>query len=117
VLETQTKGTGANVVPLEKALSGPGSAVPGFGFRKPQAPDDEPPAAREPYRFKLVDVMTQAVLAEDVTAREAVQALEGVRSTVDVLAYVWAPEERRWRLLSFDETRALLDYRDRAAAV
>jgi len=34
VLETETKGTGANVVPLERTRKR-SDAVPGFGFRKP----------------------------------------------------------------------------------
>jgi hypothetical protein len=112
VLETQTKGTGANVVPLEKVLKGPSAPVPGFGFRKPPPREPEPPELREPYRFKLTDVMTREVLAEDVDAREAVTALEDVRSIVDVVVHVWEPTTQRWRMLTFGETRTLWDRRD-----
>jgi hypothetical protein len=112
VLDTETKGTGANMVPLESVLRKPGQSgsVPGFGFRKlerrPEEP--EPPA---PHRFRVVDVMTQEVLADDVDARAAVQALEDMRSVVDVLVYVWEPESERWRMLTFGETEALWGYR------
>ena len=73
--------------------------MPGFGFRKPAPREPEAPAPREPYRFKLTDVMTRQVLAEDVDARAAVELLEGVRSIVDVIVYVWEPHRERWRML------------------
>jgi len=110
VLETQTKGTGANMVPLERTQKR-SDAVPGFGFRKPAPRAPEQPAPRAPYRFKIADVMTCAVMAEDVDARGAVEALEDARSIVDVIAYVWEPEAERWRMLTFAETRALWDRR------
>jgi hypothetical protein len=110
VLETQTKGTGANMVPLERTVKR-SDAVPGFGFRKPAPRDPGPPLPRQPYRFKLVDVMSRQVLAEDVDARAAVRALEEVRSIVDVIVYVWEPEPKRWRMLSFGETQALWEHR------
>jgi hypothetical protein len=113
VLETQTKGTGANMVPLDKVLRKPGSSgsVPGFAFRKPERGDPEPLSPRAPHRFKLTDVMTRQVLAEDVDARAAVEALEDVRSVVDVIVYVWDPDPERWRMLSFGETQALWEWR------
>ena len=113
VLDTQTKGTGANMVPLEKVLRDPGASdsVPGFNVRKPAPREPAPPAPREAYRFKLTDVMTRQVLAEDVDARGAVEALEGVRSIVDVLVYVWEPDAERWRMLSLGETGALWEHR------
>jgi hypothetical protein len=117
VLETQTKGTGANMVPLEKVLRGPAEPVPGFGFRKQAPGEPEPSEPREPYRFKLTDVMTREVLAEGVDARAAVRTLEGIRSIVDVVVYVWEPTTGRWRMLTFGEVRALWDRRglDRSA--
>jgi hypothetical protein len=110
VLETQTKGTGANMVPLDRTHKR-ADAVPGFGFRKPAPRAPEPPPPREPYRFKVTDVMTRQVLAEDVDARAAVELLAGVRSIVDVIVYVWEPQSERWRMLSFGETQALWDRR------
>jgi hypothetical protein len=117
VLETQTKGTGANMVPLEQVLRKPGStaSVPGFAFRKPERGDSAEPGPRAPYRFKITNVMTRQTLAEDVDARAAVEALEDVRSIVDVIVYVWEPEAERWRLLTFGETKALWDHRGATA--
>jgi hypothetical protein len=114
VLETQTKGTGANVVPLERTLKR-SDAVPGFGFRKPAPREPEAPAPREPYRFKVTDVMTRAVLGDDLDARAAVELLDGIRSIVDVIVYVWEPHNERWRMLSFGETQALWDRRHTTA--
>src|SRR5438067_7635634 len=87
VLDTETKGTGATMVPLERVLRKPGGdAVPGFAV-----PELKPPAAQEPRQaraFKLVDVMTRELLGEHLDARAAVSILENVRSIVDVIVYV-----------------------------
>jgi hypothetical protein len=114
VLETQTKGTGANMVPLERTRKR-ADTVPGFGFRKPVPRAPDAPAPREPYRFKVTDVMTREVLGDDVDARATVALLEGVRSIVDVIVYVWEPQAERWRMLSFGETQALWDRRSATA--
>ena len=114
VLETQTKGTGANMVPLSRTVKR-SDAVRGFGFRKPAPRAPQEPARRAPYRFKIVDVMTREVLAEDVDARQAVDALEDVRSVVDVIVYVWVPVAGRWRMLTFGETQALWERRGATA--
>jgi hypothetical protein len=111
VLETQTKGTGANMVPLERTRKR-SQAVPGFGFRKPAPRAPEEPAPREPYRFRVTDVMTRELLGDDLDARAAVELLAGVRSIVDVIVYVWEPQGERWRMLSFGETQALWDRRE-----
>ncbi|HYB29814.1 MAG TPA: hypothetical protein VEF89_24610 [Solirubrobacteraceae bacterium] len=114
VLDTETKGTGANMVPLDRVLRKPGGDTEtGFSFpklkpREPSAP--EPPAPR---RFKVVDVQTREVLAEDADARMTIGALEPVRSIVDINVWVWQPERERWRMLSLDELRALWAYRGR----
>jgi hypothetical protein len=114
ILDTETKGTGANMVPLDRVLRKPGSdAVQGFSFPelKPPAPAD--PRPRQPRRFKVVDVETREVLAEDADARTTIGLLEPVRSIVDVNVWVWQPERERWRLLTIDELRALWAYRGR----
>jgi hypothetical protein len=111
VLDTETKGTGANMVPLERVLRKPGSdAVPGFAFRK-RKPAPQPPREHQPLEFKLVDVMTREVLARGVDARSAVRALERVRSIVDVTAYAREAGTDRWRMLSFADTKALWKHR------
>ena len=69
------------------------------------------PEPRMPRRFKVVDVMTREVLAEDVDTRTTVKLLDGVRSIVDVTIFVWQPEDERWRMLTLDETRSLWRYR------
>jgi hypothetical protein len=116
ILDTETKGTGANMVPLDRVLRKPGSdAVEGFVLPplKPPAPAAAEP--RAPRRFKVVDVMTREVLAEDADARATIHALEQVRSIVDVTIWVWQPETERWRMLSLEDARALWEYRGRLA--
>ncbi len=116
ILDTETKGTGANMVPLDRVLRKPASdAVAGFALPelKPPAPPSDTP--RAPRRFKVVDVMTREVLAEDTDPRATIRLLEQFRSIVDVNVWVWQPERERWRMLSLEETRSLWDYRGRLA--
>jgi hypothetical protein len=114
VLETQTKGTGANMVPLDRVLRKPGSdAVPGFVLPELKAPAPEGP--RAPRQFKVEDVVTRQVLADGVDARATVALLEGVSSIVDVTIWVWQPETERWRMLLLEEARSLWEYRGRLA--
>jgi hypothetical protein len=63
-----------------------------------------------------VDVVTRQVLSDNATAREAVEALKGVRSLVDVNVSVWQDEGQRWRLLTLAEQRMLLELARRTAA-
>ena len=116
VLDTETKGTGANMVPLDSVLRKPGAdTVPGFSFPA-QEPAPAEPEPQQPRRFKVVDVQTREVLAEDVDARTTIGVLEPVRSIVDVSISVWQPERERWRMLTMDEQRALWEYRGRLDA-
>jgi len=111
ILQTETKGTGATMVPLERATkrSAPESvSVP----RKPKPREPKPPKPRAPRRFRVVDVMTQRSVIDDASAAETVAALREVRSIVDVNVYVWQEERERWRLLTFPEQRALFDAKD-----
>ncbi len=116
ILDTETKGTGANMVPLDRVVKKPGS-TPVQGFRlpplKPPPPAADAPRARR--RFKVVDVVTREVLADGTDARATVQRLEQVRSIVNVTIWVWQPDDERWRMLSLEEARALWDYRGRLA--
>jgi hypothetical protein len=109
VLHTETKGTGATVVPLKRSgkhasppepLSVPRKAMP----RKPADPKPRPP-----HRFRVVDVMTRQILVDDADGPRTIVTLRGIRSIVDVDVYVWQPERERWRRLSFAEQRALFD--------
>jgi hypothetical protein len=120
VLDTETKGTGANMVPLDTLLKKPASD--GNAFRVPrrkgpdEAPAPEPPEPPEPHRFRIVDVMTRQVLADDADARATVAALEDVRSVVDVLVDVWDPEAGQWRRLTLGEQKTLWSFRGAGAA-
>ena len=110
VLETSTKGTGANMVPLERVLRSPASTPTSIYVPPKPRPRPEPaPEPRAPRRFKVVDVLTRQVLGEDLSTREALDALRSVRSVVDVNVYV--ADRQRWRLLTMDEQRALWDLR------
>jgi hypothetical protein len=109
VLHTETKGTGAQMVPLERTAKGSSATEPVF-VRRPRGaeqPAPAPPEPKVPHRFKIVDVMTRRTLVEDAVTRDAVDALKAVRSLVDVNVYVW--REDHWRLLTLPEQRAMWD--------
>lgn len=110
VLDTETKGTGAQMVPLEKAHGGAEPRAP-IVVREPLAPEPQAPAERKPRRFKVVDVMTRQTLAEDVGLRHAVDALEPLRSVVDVNIYTWDDERGDWVQLSQGDRGRLWDLR------
>jgi hypothetical protein len=108
VLDTETKGTGAQMVPLDKVLTQPApSTEPFFVPPKRTPPEPKPPEPREPRRFRIVDVATRSVLADDAPARAALEVLGDVRSSVDVHVFVWAPGTEEWRLLTLGEQRAM----------
>ncbi len=117
VLDTETKGTGANVVPYEKTLRSArreeGLALVDLGGPARPAPEPEPPA---PLLFKVVNIMSSQVLAEGVGAGEAIRALERMRSVLDVRIFQWAAESGRWRLLTLDEAKALWAFRGLAGS-
>ena len=114
ILDTETKGTGANVVPLEKIQRRPPTEPERLYVPPKPRPKPPPePAPKEPHRFKVVDLMTREVLAEDVDARATVELLGGVRSIVDVNLYVWRPDRQDWRLLPLEDKRALWEFRSR----
>jgi hypothetical protein len=114
VLDTETKGTGANMVPLERVLRQPASkAEPVRVLRQPKPLEPKPPEPRGPRRFKVVDVMSREVLADGADTRTTVKMLEDVRSIVDVTIWVWQPEAERWRMLSLEEARSVWEYRGR----
>jgi hypothetical protein len=120
VLDTETKGTGAHVVPYEKTLRSARhedelALVKLGGPAHPATEaEPEPPA---PLRFRVVDVMSARVLAEDVGAREAVETLEGMRSVLDARVFVWAEEASHWRLLTLEEAKTLWGFRGRVSAL
>jgi hypothetical protein len=118
VLDTETKGTGAHMVPLEALLRRPGKerdlATVTFKRTERSAPDvsSDPPA---PLRFKVVDVLAARELGRDISASATVRLLEGMRSVLDARVYVWMASSGRWRLLTLDEHKLLWQFRGRAA--
>ncbi|MFZ0041316.1 MAG: hypothetical protein WAK93_08420 [Solirubrobacteraceae bacterium] len=108
VLDTETKGTGARMVPLESLTKRPSAAEPVLAPRQPvRPPEPEGPKPRAPHKFKIVDLMSRQMLADGASTREAVDVLGDVRSVVDVSVYSWDEERARWRLLTLPERRAL----------
>jgi hypothetical protein len=125
VLDTETKGTGAEMVPLEKVQQRRRSAQEGARaaerrrlrrrFRK-RAPEPAAERPRQPRRFKVVDVMSRQVLAEDVAVRSVLELLGESRSVVDSIVYVWDREQDDWRPLTMREQKLLWDQRGAQAA-
>lgn len=112
ILDTETKGTGANVVPLEKLEAKPERSQDVLYVPRKRGPRPAKPPEPKPARtFKVVDVVSRRVLAEGVDALQTVRVLEDVRSIVDVNVYVWQPIREKWRMLGLDERRQLWDFR------
>jgi hypothetical protein len=116
VLETSTKGTGANIVPLEEREApdrGRERAREALWVHKPTRPRPAPePEPRRPHRFRVVEVTTHRVLAEDADARATIAVLRDVHSIVDVAISVWSEKDGRYRLLTHGEQKTLWDLRD-----
>ena len=108
VLDTETKGTGAEMVPLDKVLRNPGSGEPLVVHT--------PPEPKRPRAFKIVDVTTGEVLGEHLDTRAALATLEAVDSIVDVRIYAWDHTNEKWVLLTLGEERALWQFRGRRPA-
>jgi hypothetical protein len=117
VLDTETKGTGAEMVPLERALRGKRSA-PGrerirVVKRKPDGSSAEAPptesAPRAPRRFKVTNALSGQTVADDASVAEVVELMDGMRSVADARVYVWEPDASGWRPLALREQQLLLD--------
>ena len=121
VLETHTKGTGANVVPLEEGAPAPADAAaaaeprePLFVPRKPAPKPPPAPVAKPPSRFRVVEVTTGRVLADDAGVRATVELLrDDVASNTDVAIWTWSERHGRYVLLTHGEQRRLWELRDR----
>ena len=112
VLDTETKGTGAEMVPLDAIQREP-APVPTKVWVPPKRREREPeePRPRPPRRFRVVDVVTREVLVDDADLRTTLGVLAGVKHRLDVNISVWEPEDGRWRLLSLAEQQAVWDRR------
>ena len=113
VLDTDTKGTGAQMVPLEKVLREPAGKPARRPVPRPEPKPAPAPEPAKPRRFKVIDVMTREVLAEGAGTRATVELLDDVRSIVDVAIYVWSDRSPKWQLLTFAESKMLWDLRGR----
>jgi hypothetical protein len=112
VLDTETKGTGAQVVPLEHVQRRDrGAPEPVFVPPKRKPPAPKAPEPRVARRFRVVDVISREVLADDADARAALDALDAVEHVVDVEVFVREPRSEHWRLLTLGEQRALWERR------
>jgi hypothetical protein len=114
VLDTETKGTGAQMVPLEKAR------WPAADPERRRARPVPKPARREkpaeptpPRRFRVIDALSRQVLADDANAPETIELLRGIDRPVDVSVYVWEPKPETWRLLTRREKSLLWEFRQR----
>ena len=113
VLRTETKGTGAEMVPLDRVTTRSSEPAPVFvPPKRASAPRRTAPSPERPHQFKIVDVLTRQTLAEHSNIRDAVGVLRDIRSPVDIDVYVWREEPGRWRLLTFEEKSALWDLRN-----
>lgn len=112
VLDTSTKGTGARMVPLDEVLEKRSEHAESLYVPPPSQRKPVPPAAPAPPRsFKVLDIVSGQTISEGVDAKGAIEALNQVRSLVDVDVYVWQPESDRWRRLTFGEKRLLWELR------
>jgi hypothetical protein len=114
VLDTETKGTGANMVPLEAVLRRQGAerglATVSLAPQRRSVPAASPEAPA-PLRFRLVDVLGGRELARDVGVQAVVRILEDMRTVLDARVYVWLEDRRRWRLLTLEEHKLLWQFR------
>ncbi|SRR6266566_5412817 len=118
-LDTETKGTGAHVAPLDRARERrpEKDELDLVTFKVPpahvgsSASADVALSGQAPLTFKVLDVMTSRVLAEGVDARAVVDLLESFGSLVDVRIYARPLGARRWRLLGMGEQRVLWGFR------
>jgi hypothetical protein len=118
VLDTETKGTGAQMVPLEKALKRP-AAEPERPHARPlpkRAPREKPPEPTPPRRFRVIDARSRQLLAEDANAPDTIEVLRAAEQPVDVSVYVWEPKPETWRLLTSREKSLLWELRRRPRA-
>ena len=118
VLDTETKGTGAQMVPLEKTLRQPASEPERRRARpvpKPR-PKEKVAEPTPPRRFRVIDARSREVLADGANAPETIELLKQVEQPVDVSIYVWEHRAETWRLLTKREKSLLWEFRQRRPA-
>jgi hypothetical protein len=118
VLDTETKGTGAQMVPLEKALKRPAAGAERRRARPVprRARREKPHEPAPPRRFRVIDARSRQLLAEEANAPDTIEVLRDVEQPVDVSVYVWEPKPETWRLLTSREKSLLWELRRRPRA-
>jgi hypothetical protein len=111
VLDSETKGTGAQMVPLEKVLKQPGSEPERRRARPVPKPRQRAPEPAPPRRFRVIDALSRELLLDDADAPTTLDLLRGVSQPVDVSIYVWEHKPQEWRLLTNRERKLLWDFR------
>jgi hypothetical protein len=120
VLDTETKGTGAEMVPIEKLQERKRSSrsVRSTSVIRRNDPTTEAPAAAPqpveapgPRRFRVTSVLSGRLLAEDAGARDVIEAMRSSRSVADLRVDVWDHRADEWRPLTLRERNALWDFR------
>jgi hypothetical protein len=112
VLDTETKGTGAQMVPLEKTLRKPASEPARRRARPVPKPRPKKPAEpTPPRRFRVIDARSRELLTEDANAPQTLELLREIEQPVDVSVYVWEPKAETWRLLTNREKALLWEFR------
>jgi hypothetical protein len=108
VLDHETKGTGAEMVPLDKkqGTAERASAQPQFVVSKTERPAIPPPP-RPAARFRVEDVMTRRELGADLDGKALMALLAGVRSAVDVTVSVRRGDDDTWRPVPVHQRRLL----------
>ncbi len=108
VLDTETKGTGAHIAPLDERPRSPEKPLSLTRMADPRPPrPNTAPEPRLPRRFKVVDVMASHTILDDVEAPVALAALAVMDKAIDARVYVREANSERWRLLTLAETRTL----------
>ena len=113
VLDSETKGTGAQMVPLEKVLRKPDSEQEARRARPVPKPRQKAPEPVPPRRFRVIDGLSRELLLDDGDAPAAFEVLRAKSQPVDVSIYVWEPKPQEWRLLTNREKKLLWGFRDR----
>jgi hypothetical protein len=118
VLDTDTKGTGAQMLPLEKAVKRPATEPDRRRARPVPRPArrEQPHGPAPPRRFRVIDARSRQLLAENANAPDTIELLRGVEQPVDVSVYVWEPKPETWRLLTGREKLLLWEVRLRPRA-
>jgi hypothetical protein len=111
VLDTETKGTGAQMVPLESTLKQPQPKehfLPATARRHKPAPE---PVERAHGASGSPTSSAARRSATTSTHEPRSRLLAEQRSSVDVNVSVWEPGEDRWRLLTLAEKQLLWERR------